>query len=370
MLQIKSQTITPIQNAILNLFHALWLKQKTILLKELMGIKNFWSMVAHSVFCKPEKNNGIYANIFNIILYVTYTTRGRIQEIDMVFDKMFADSTDFVKMWTSHIMDSLTEPTTMTDGIYILMSWRNLIITAQKYHPKCLQNSVVQILAENCINGLIQCYPWPNNIRICQIWTELYLFLITNCKSASYQERTSLDVLTKIYEQLIVDYFSMSHTCKKYFMSIAINTIKYFGLNIEDNIFDIEKFLYLIGLIFQMEFKDVTTAYTGNDANEYVIWHLLLIFGNVLLKMKFQEVLPRWFIQTRFVYSIVTAIRPFLKNQVLFPLAKESIHCLLNCADSQLIEDFLYVDIDLLFSDIEPPLHIYNTKEINSQVNL
>lgn len=364
---------SPVQGAILDLFHTLWMYRKDILVKQLTQGKNFWSTLTAPLFREIKLTNRTYSQIFNILTLELFKSKGGDDKINEILEKFFSKSNNYAQTWCNHIIACLDENHAEVQGYSLLRSWKNLLLSVVLTYPQCLRATETQhLLAETCLNGLIQHFAQPDDIRILSACAELYLFLIKNWPNNYYSNHhKTFTSLTKVFHYLNKYYDLVDNPFKETMLSIAIQTAKDLRAFVIDNSDLVGEYLESVGAIFDKEYRriinmDVTKA----EQKIFNEWSLLLVFGSNLISLNFTKTHPSWFVLMEFAKRIMVSIGLLVSNPLLFHIAKIAVQCLINYAQNAAIDEFLNMEYDIFFDSTRPPKRYINTNDLTYTVKI
>ncbi|GJQ68252.1 hypothetical protein Trydic_g10775 [Trypoxylus dichotomus] len=331
---------SPVQGAILDLFHTLWMFRKDILIQQLTLGEKFWLRLTDPLFRDFQLSNRTYSQIFNIITLELYKSKGENERTKSILDKFFKKDTKYVKVWCDHIISSLNEMHIDLCGHTLQRAWKNLIMTTVIIYPDCLQDAGLRrLLAISCVEGMIEHFAQPDEIRILINCADLYLFLTKrwgNNQDQFKADRRIVISLTKVFKYVGKYYEHVTSAFKEIILSVAIQTVKDLKQFISASHGIVEEFLNAIGDIIDKEYirivnEDVKST-TGKLYNE---WLLLLIFGKKLIAMDFVKTHAAWFTLMQFGSKVMASIGLF--------------------TEAGMIREFIGMDFETFFDATRPP---------------
>ncbi|KRT79930.1 hypothetical protein AMK59_7094, partial [Oryctes borbonicus] len=361
---------SPVQGAVLDLFHTLWMYRKDILILQLTQAEKFWLTLTDPLFRDFQLSNKTYSQIFNILTLELYKSKGENEKIKSILDKFFEKGTKYASVWCEHIISSLNENHLEVRGHTLLRAWKHFIMTIVITYPNCFKDvDLRRLLAESCVNGLIEHFSQPDDIRILGNCADLYLFLTKRKWDDKFKvDRQILLSLTKAFKYLGKYYEYVSSTFRETMLSIASQTIEDLKDFVAASHGVVEGFLYAIGDIFDKEYQRIVNEDVKSTSDKlYNEWLLLLILGKKLIEMNFVKTHQAWFTLMQFGGKVMSSIGLFTGNPKLFPVAKIGIQCLINYAQAGMIEEFVSMDFEAFFDSTRPPKKYIFIECINFQ---
>lgn len=361
---------SPVQGAVLDLFHTLWMYRKDILVQHLTQGEKFWLTLTDPLFRELKLSNKTYAQIFNILTLELYRSKGENERIRSILDKFFAKDGKYAEIWCNHIISSLDETYLELHGHTLLRAWKNFLMMIVLNYPSCLESIELQkLITESCIEGLIRHFTQPDDIRILMNSADLYLYLTKRWPNENYRNHAHLVAsLTKVFNHVGKYYEHINSAFKETMLSIAIQTVTNLRKLLLSSHGLVEKFLYSIADIFDKEYHRIISEDVKSTTDKtYNEWLLLLIFGNKLIIKGFGATHPAWFSFIKFLSRVMVSTGLFTGNPKLFPVAKIAMQCLINYAQTTMYKDFLSMDFEAFFDSTRPPKIFMSIDAINCQ---
>nr|XP_022915529.1 nucleoporin NUP188 homolog [Onthophagus taurus] len=349
---------SPIQAAVLDLFHALWMYRKNMIVDDLTKNENFWSTLMDPLFKDLKLPIKTYTKIISILTYELFRSKGSNEKIIEVIKKLFSTEEKHLKAWCNFIIKSLEDIT----NLELLRTWKHLLIAICKnYSQTIADNKQQKLLVEACLDGIMEHFSQNNDIRVFSVWSEIYLSLITQYPNSSKGITSKvLETFTKLFKYLEDIYTEKTNHLNEVILSISIKTVPHLD-DISTETLTIEQFLRAVGKVFEKEHEKIKRHEEGST---YSNWLLLITFGTYLLQCE-TKVCLEWFKETQFLTKILHSIAPFIQNSIYFPIGKITVQCLIAYANSPLVEHFMYVNFEPFFDSTRPSERYIHSTELS-----
>ncbi|KAH8401738.1 hypothetical protein KR009_007585, partial [Drosophila setifemur] len=248
-LQVEPRTIQQaLPGKIMTIFHSLWKHNLQMLVEELMKDKQFWQKLCSPLFSELQPNVGIYTQLLNIISIEVYTGVGSNAALLEVMTKLFQPK--HFEPWLNYVFDmpkvpavpNPSSPEELPDWICRLQAFKDLIVIMLKKQPKfmTIPESQFKLMAQKCLNVLVDRSFYLEDMRPFIILAELYVFLLLQFKhsytNSSEEEQELMEQLLQLMSRICSCYDDLHVRAKEACLAIVTKCAHlYTGLLIRDS---------------------------------------------------------------------------------------------------------------------------------------
>ncbi|XP_075226625.1 nuclear pore complex protein Nup188 [Lycorma delicatula] len=204
----------PVYHATIQLLHALWLEQCSVVLSYLRTHKRFWKNLCKPLFSEPREGVPVYTNILNILSTEFYWYGKEVHaNLDDAMKKFLSEDNEYLLKWsllcTNPSCQSLSAAKKRDQqSEELVVAWRELVVTIAKFLPDLIADQHKEMLAIHLLNGLSSEMASLLNMSTIITLSEAYVMLITiwkgNC--CSKKKEVSLSQMIRVIAQLSQHY--------------------------------------------------------------------------------------------------------------------------------------------------------------------
>ncbi|XP_017771511.1 PREDICTED: nucleoporin NUP188 homolog isoform X2 [Nicrophorus vespilloides] len=349
---------SPIQAAMLKLFHALWVEKKTLLIKDLIAKDTFWEIILAPLMQDYNLANETYSMILDI-LAIELSKTEIDPKLEVFLKGVFANEKGFLQNFPKYLMQCLKNDCRNPDNVNLLLSWKKFIIFLVRGHDDILDNKPKQIIADNTLKGFINYIDNPEEIKYVKEWADLYLYLLTKWgdKTPTDDECFKLKCILFSHISNIYDY--LNKKARESVVSIALRTVDLHAKAFEETSTDVLNFMKSVGTIIEKEYDTFMKNRKKSQVLyiDYISWTILISLCNRVVQ---KECFQTWFFYTQIFNKVFNTLGFLMSNIETMPLVKTLTIFLTKCVKSPLSYEFLYVNFQTFFDSIKLPQQFYN----------
>uniref|UniRef100_A0A1I8PXZ0 Nucleoporin NUP188 n=1 Tax=Stomoxys calcitrans TaxID=35570 RepID=A0A1I8PXZ0_STOCA len=221
---------------VMNLYHMLWKQNMQLLVDALVQKSDFWDKLCQPLFGEYKKNVKAYTQLLNIMGLEIFANHhkpnsGLKKVVAKLFEeKYFEKWIDFVFDLPKTAVDKPHEfnPEEMPEWLCRLQAFKSFILILLKKQPSFTEipRKQFKVLAQKCLNILVERADFVEDLRPLIILSELYLFIILSFKHAytdsTEQHRHTLKQLNSLLAKVASCYTDLHVRAKEACLSLAI----------------------------------------------------------------------------------------------------------------------------------------------------
>lgn len=221
---------------IMNLYHMLWKQNMQLLVDSLVQKPNFWEKICKPLFGEYKTNVKAYTQLMNILGIEIFSNHHKPNsELKKIVAKLF--ETQHFGKWIDFIFDlpkttvSKTHefnPEEMPEWLCRLQAFKSFLLILLKKQPTFMEipRKQFKLLAEKCLDILVERAEYVEDLRPLIILSELYLFIVLSFKHAytesTEEHRKTLKQLNNLLAKVASCYTDLHVRAKEACLSMVI----------------------------------------------------------------------------------------------------------------------------------------------------
>ncbi|XP_075165428.1 nuclear pore complex protein Nup188 [Haematobia irritans] len=221
---------------IMNLYHMLWKQNMQLLVEPLVQKSDFWDKLCQPLFGDYKSNVKAYTQLLNIMGIEIFANHHKPSSgLKKVVAKLF-DSKYFEK-WLAFVFDLPKtvvdrphefNPEEMPEWLCRLQAFKSFILIMLKKQPPFseIPRKQIKLLAEKCLDILVDRADFVDDLRPLIILSELYLFIVLSFKhsytESSQEHKNTLKQVNSVLAKVASCYTDLHIRAKEACLSLAI----------------------------------------------------------------------------------------------------------------------------------------------------
>ncbi|KNC21791.1 hypothetical protein FF38_03233 [Lucilia cuprina] len=373
-----------IPSKIMNLYHMLWKQNMQLLTDSLLQKPNFWENFCQPLFGSFKPNVKAYTQLLNILAIEVFCTNAKTNNgLKKILTKFFEPQyfekwLDFVFDLPKTSVDKLQEfnPEEMPEWLCRLQAFKSFLLILLKKQPLFMEipKKQFKLLAQKCLNILVERSEYVEDLRPLIILSELYLFIILSFKHA-YTETTEehkqmLKQLNHLLSRVASCYSDLHVRAKEACLSIAIKSADLLSEELTEDSSLSLSFLHSVVHIICSELQylengvkmEIQSRKSGVDEAKRTSSNSLVLCLNLLKTVAgifHKDGFGNWdfpFISNKVFQRLLSCTGAILQLNSKQQLSVELLDVLIVFAKGNCSSEFLHCDVgDYLWLKLLPP---------------
>ncbi|XP_055853683.1 nucleoporin Nup188 [Episyrphus balteatus] len=268
--KVPNAVENPLPSRIMTLFHSLWKNNMQSLVEELVQKPTFWSSLCNPLFAEVSPNVKAYSQLFNILGIEVFCTSNKTDtELKKVLNKFFESS--HFDVWLEYVFELPNIPRASQavdetpEWLNRLQAFKGFMLIYLKKNPTGIEipQKKFKLLAEKCLQVLVERSEYTEDLRPFIILSELYLFIIQSYKhsytESAEEDRIMLQQLIKLLSGVASCYEDLHIRAKEACLSITIKCADLLAVELLKDSTVALSFLYSVVSIICRELSNLET---------------------------------------------------------------------------------------------------------------
>ncbi|XP_065165835.1 LOW QUALITY PROTEIN: nucleoporin Nup188 [Atheta coriaria] len=348
---------SPVQSAILTLFHTLWKEKRLSLIQTLITQDTFWKALINPLDKNYDFKSDTYYQILDILAMEAYYTKPN--DLAKELQELFSVKLNLLKKIYTLVLHSLRkyDDDDITGVLKIQLAWKRFIILMIRNHKTVITEDAKLFLMKSTLEGLFDHVQSPKHTSIISNWLDLYMYL-SQFDVSGFDTEDNFRLLCSCYKHIEDVYLRMNKKSREAVITIVIKSIKQFHSLFSKPCVIVNDYLFVVRKLIEKEYDDVMHRQgTELKCSDHVVWHLIVILGNHMLEYEHHH---KWLFFTQLLHKIASSLGFYASSVVTMPIAKLSAMFLYKLAKTGLVDEFKGLDFADVYQSLKSPRELAN----------